>query len=115
MSECSEHRGKYLHEAACLKCLSLYWEMQYKAQRTKVAELEAENAILSRYTGSLTEAMQRVEAAEAVLEGVRKWINEERDSEHKRQCHAVVCENCARIICADELQTILNKEQGGNE
>jgi hypothetical protein len=41
MSECSEHRGKYLHEAACLKCLSLYWEMQYKAQRTKVAELEA--------------------------------------------------------------------------
>jgi hypothetical protein len=46
MSECSEHRGKYLHEAACLKCLSLYWEMQYKAQRTKVAELEAKLAAM---------------------------------------------------------------------
>jgi len=60
MSECSEHRGKYLHEAACLKCLSLYWEMQYKAQRTKVAELEAFRDDVMAYCNDGGETMDEI-------------------------------------------------------
>jgi hypothetical protein len=81
--------------------------------RSRAAELEAENAALRRVPLSESQANKmygKLQAAESRLEGVRRWINEERDSEHKRQCHAVVCENCARIICADELQAKLKGE-----